>query len=570
MGSSDHPGTSASAGSAARKGAALLLALAFAAWLFAWVHAHAPVLPMCDGWAWIGHARAFEEGGLAGWWGEHPLVHAQHVYLLPASVALLLGPLFDWSFRPFAFLALLLLLAGGALAARWARKQGLGSFEVLAVFLLAASFRHHENLLFGFQFGLVLSAVLGASAVVVAAEHRGARGGAWAGLLAVGAALSSSAGLFACVLVVLVRTFEVGRAKPWVLVAAFAALLLGLAHFVEQGWHQTSFVADGFERLAPERAHAILAGTVEMLGGAFVGGRAAAPAGLVVLCASIVIVASRVRAAGRIDATAGLVLLGVASSALVAVARAPFVQLESRHALFATPAAVACAVEGLRWLRSRPSFAAAAALAVVAVWIQCDARSDADLYAQHIAPWEMDQRLYVAGVAGDGVLTREELGQVNPGEPATVRALMEFAHDERLSIFSPRYRGIEVRHALPLGARKAIGRELRDGVLAFHGEGQVCETIPCAFESGCTARLSVELAVQGRAVIGFIVRGPGGEEKSNTGVPVRNLAEFATHSARVTAARGDTLEPYVFAYGPEDRVRVRSFCVVLAQNAIAP
>ncbi|MBI5364072.1 MAG: hypothetical protein HZA53_12890 [Planctomycetes bacterium] len=107
-------------------------------------------------------------------------------------------------------------------------------------------------------------------------------------------------------------------------------------------------------------------------------------------------------------------------------------------------------------------------------------------------------------------------------------------------------------------------------MLQLTGPGYVYEPSVCRFPSGGTARLSVDVALKGTGTFGCIVRGPRGVEKANVCKPLRAGATFEAQSIRVDAAAGDTLEPYVFAWGPKCTARIRSFSMVLIPNAQVP
>jgi hypothetical protein len=107
-----------------------------------------------------------------------------------------------------------------------------------------------------------------------------------------------------------------------------------------------------------------------------------------------------------------------------------------------------------------------------------------------------------------------------------------------------------------------------DGALRFSGPGHLFNKYRCLFASGCSARLSVDLAQQGGATIGFLIHTADGRERDNVLISVPKGE--GVHSICVEAAAGETLRPYVFARSPEGEVRVRSFCTVLASSSPAP
>jgi hypothetical protein len=434
------------------------------------------------------------------------------------------------------------------------------------------SFRHHENLVYGFQVGLLLSVLLGACAVLVADARRDRRGLLLAAVLAAGSAISSSAGLLTCIAVPCVRWLDPQRPRRWLAAGIAAAAVLPAAHLALMALFGHSFVAQALDRITWSAWPRIFVDAVKLLGGGLVEGKAATLVGLALLAGAGVLVVAQVRRTRRIDALAGLTLLSLLMTLAVAVARSPVEDPYSRYAIFAAPAVGAVGIGLLRLLEASavPRAASAAALAVGLAWLHADARLDADAYRSAVAPGELDQRLNLAALAGDGEPGPEEIG-LNRGPTDVLRGLMEFTRQRRLSIFSPRYRGLEVHNELPKvehGAARGVLDEA--GVLQFSGQGYLSNAYVCRFESGCAALLSVEAAAQGQATIGFRLLGADGIEKQNVVVPLTPGTEFSVHSARAKAVAGDTLVAYVFSARRKDVVRIRSFCTVLVQLSEIP
>lgn len=550
--------------------------LALGAWIAVFVHRHAPLVPLGDGWTWIAHAKAYSERGLAGFWAEQPLVHAQHFYLLPSTIALGLGPLVDYSFRPFAFLGSALVLACGLALYRIARAAGLRRYEALGVFAAVTTLRHVENLLFGFQIGLPLSVLFGIGAIVCAGSRQERGGTLLAIALAVGSLLCSSAGVLTCAVVIAVRWLDLRRPRT-LLVSALAVLaLVVLAHVALTHLVERSFFADEVALVSFSSAPRIARDFVKLLGGGLVGGAAATPAGLVVFVACVARVVIGVRASRRVDGLSGLALFGLAATLAIAIARAPIQTPDSRHAIFAAPAVAVAAIELLRWLsarapeRSSARVVLATSLAVGIGWLHADAHVDALALCRQSVTWDLDTRLFLGAIAGYGKLNAEEIRQVNPGETERIRSLMEFARDRKLATFGASYHGLEVRDGLPTRFAEAAHGGIEADVLRFSGSGYAYERSVCRFASGGVARLSVDVAVQGQATFGFIVRGADGVEKANVAAPLAPGADFSVRSIRARAAEGDELDAYVFTASESDSVRLRSFSTVLVQTSPGP
>jgi hypothetical protein len=539
-----------------------------ALWIFSYSYAHAPLIPMADGWTWIAHAKGYHDGGLAGLWREHPLVHAQHLYLLPSLVAFVVGPWVDYSYRPFAFLSVALLVACGITLYRVARRLGLRRWEALVVFLAVASIRHYENLLFGFQIGFPLCVVLGSWAVLVADARRDGRGLCAAFGLALGSTASSSAGIVACIVVACVRWVDPLRAQKWLVLAIAAAALFLAIHWTLTAMYDWSFVADALSGITWSTWSRVFLDALLLLGGGVTGGAAGTPVGLGLFVGVCLVVGARVRETRRIDGLSGLALLSLLMVLAVAVARSPLEETCSRHAIFAAPAVGVVAIWLVRLSRtwSVPAAACSVVFAIASIWLYADAHVDALHYLDIVRAQEIDERLDLARTQPLGP---EEEEQFNPHDAHMVqRRLMAFTLERRLSIFSPRYDGIEIHAELPaLATGEAQGVVDEAGVLQFAGAGYVYDKYVCRFESGCTARLSVDVSVQGQATIGFIIRDVNGVERDNVGYwlpPAK--PDFRVHSFKAEAKQGETLDAYVFAPDAQTVVRIRSFTTVVARG----
>lgn len=550
------------------------LIAAMCVWLFSYAYTGAPVVPVWDGWTWIAQAKSYAEGGFGSLLREQMFIHDQHLYVLPSLIALILGPLVDYSFRLFAFLCVAVVIACGLTFYRLARANGLGRFESLAVFLAVASFRQFENLLCGFQLGLVLSVLLGTLAVIVADVRRDRRGLVAAIVLALAAVASSSAGVLACIAIILVRWFDPGRPRNWIVVGLAVGTILPAIHFTltRLALLQRSFVAEAVGDLKRSPLPRLFVDGVKIVGGGLVGGKAATPVGLALLAGTCAMIVVQVRRTRRFDALSGLALSSLLTTLTIGVVRSPFEFPTSRHAIFAAPLVGVCAIGLLRLLSSRAVLwpASSAVFVVGLAWLNADARLEAEEYQGLIAAWELDTRFCLAALLGDGKLTKEEIGRVNPGPTEFIRGLMDFTRERRLLIFSPDYHGVEVHDELPTLTHGAAQGRVENGTLQFAGQGYMYNEYVCRFASGCTARLSVDIAVKGKVAMGFIVRRANGEEKSNVSVPVPERDRFSVHSMRIEAAEGETLDPYVFAWSPDDVVKIKSASVVLLQSSQIP
>lgn len=548
------------------------------AWLCAYWYEGAPAVPVWDGWTWIAQAKAYSEGGFERVLKqEHLIVHAQHLYLLPSTIALVLGPLCDYSFRPFAFASVVMLLACGVVFYRLARAHGVSRFEALAVFLSVALFRHYENLLLGFQFGLVQSVLCGALALIVADVRRTRAGLVLAIVLALASAASSSAGIMACVALILVRWLEPARLRQWILVTLGAAIILPAVHFGLLFAYGVSFVGDAVEKLALTRLSlsslpSTFEHAVKLLGGGLAGGKAATPVGLAVLAGSCAMIVAQVRRTKRIDALSGLAIYSLLCALTIAIARSPFENPDSRHEIFVAPAVGVCAIGLARFVCALTTTRtlANASLFVCLAWLNADARLDARDYRHMLMDMEYDARFALTALEHGEELTPEELAKVYPGPKEPLRGWMQYVVDKELSVFSAGNRGFEVHRELPSGAAEGVSVERVDGILRFSGPGHVYNEYHSAFTSGCAVQLSVDLALDGKALIGILLEREDGTEYSNYNVSVRPSEAFARRVVRVSAPAGLKIKAYVYAPSRQDIVRIKSYTVRILQASVDP
>lgn len=545
-------------------------AVALAACLAAWTWSNAVLLPLGDGWSWIAQAKGWHDGGFAGWWSEHPLYHTQHFYFVPAVIAVVVGPLVDYSFRAFAFLGLVMILALGVCAARWARRNGASSVEALFVFSIAVSLRHFENLVLGFQIGLISCVLFGVLAVDVAGTRPGRRGAALATVLALLSGLSSSAGLTTCFVVAAMRLFDVRRWRTWASLALLGVLSLWAIDRILVAMFSMSFVSDAVHLIAWERAPLIAWATLQLLGGGLIGGDSSVWLGLLALAGTMHVVATSLRASGRIDTAAGLVLLGLGSCFTIALARAPLQAVDSRYAIFACPVIAALLTELLRWLRPRRTVFGHAAIGMALLCLQLEAAREAKAYVTTTLNYERSLRTYLATLGTHGRVTAPELTEVNPGANDVILGLMEFVRERRWLTFSPSYRGVSTFDDLPKSRWLTTDAREEDGMLHFRGPGYVFTSMSCPDPSGSFARLEVVAKVTGASTIGFIERDRNGAVVNNSARPFPDVGEFRRRTMSATAAPGNSLEPYVYAAGPDDSVCVKTFVVVVGKNSLTP
>jgi hypothetical protein len=551
---------------------ALGIAVTASVALLAYPYVGAPVVPVWDGWTWIAHAMYYAQGGMGTLMRETGLNHGDQVYALPSLIALFAGPALDYSLRPLAFLSAGLVIAAGAVFYRLARDSGLGPLEGLAVFLSVSSYRHFENLLLGFQLGLVLCAFTGVLAIIAAGEWRGTRGLVAAVLLALMSAASSSAGIFAAAVVVLIRGNRPGSRYGGLVAIMVAIALIGAFQYAiaRFGLTPRSFLAHLLPQLGPGAIPRLFLDWIRVLGGGVLGGKAATIAGLVVAAGAGVVVIESIVRERRLVTQAGLAVFSLLATLAVAVARSPIDEPSSRHAIFAAPAVGVCAIRLMRaWRPALRSATGIAAMAIGLAWLQADAMVDAQGHRKAIALWESDTRLYLLALEGGGRLSNDEIGRVNPGPPNFIRRLMEFTRERQWTIFSPRHRQWEIHEELPALAHAGARTMASTVPMQFAGPGYVYNRHSCGHASGCVARLSVDLEANGAATVGIIVRRADGTERSNEFVPARRERGASTQSVRVTVAEGETMEPYVFAYASEVVVAIASFRFVMVKSAPA-
>jgi hypothetical protein len=544
--------------SRARRALEFLGLLVLALPLVAYWHAGSPEVPVWDGWTWISHAQALSEHGLAGLWEQHPFVHTQHIYALPAFIALLLGPLVDFSFRVFALVSLACVIGTGVAFWKLGRREGLGPYAALAVFASIVSLRHFENLLSGFQMGLTLCVVLGTLAVIVADVRRDRIGLVLACALALLSASSSSAGLFALGAVVLVRGVVPGRPRVWIASVVGIVLALAVVHVVLLLLYENSFIGHFLGSLSWSTAPHVLEQTAKVLGGGLVGGTTAVPLGLALLTGGIAFAVTRARQVRRVDALLGLALFSLCSCVAIAVARTPAESPDSRYAMFAAPFVGVCAIGLLQWLQRAPAVRPLgyAGLCVGLAWTGLTSRDAAAQYQSAMDGMAFDASYAIAMTSQGVPLTHADIGLVNPGPTEEIRSKTNSTLEMHVDLPRLVYGTTDVRTV--------------DGVLRFRGEGHVYDEYEARPDSGRSIRLEVEASCTGVATVGIIRRSADGTETANTGTPIPPRGEFRTISVRALALPGEKIHPYVYANGRGSEVVVKSFRVVLVDARVAP
>lgn len=551
-------------------GAAIAL---LSCWLLAYWQRSAPILPQWDGWHWIEQAKAFEEGGFRQLLREqHPFVYGQHFYLLPSMLALALGPLVDFSARPLALLSVFSLIGCGLIFYRLARLSGVDRAGAVAAFLAVASFRHWENMLLGFQLGLPLSVFLGSLALVVADTRRTARGRWLSGALVLGAALSSSGGLVAVPVLILVVGFDPSRRKRFLAIGAGIAILAAALHFGLLALYDASFIGDASHSYRLELWPAVLEHGVLLLGGALVSGSAAAPAGWALLAGTLAMLIVQFRRTRRIDALGGLALWSLLDVLVIAGARQPFEAPASRHAIFAAPALGVCVIglgrmlSGIAWARVPSNVASIACCAGLTTYNYKDAVD----YEALIFQANLQLHFYMLAQARGETLTPEELLNVYPFAPEPIRSVMQYTIDRHWTIFDGRDNSFASHRELPTQTADEARANLVSGIVEFSGAGHVYTDYESPYSTGCAMQLSAEVATLGSAGLGIILLDSSGVPYDNLSVPVPPSSDFVWVEMRAVAKAGSTLRPYVFASAPEDHVRIKSFVVRMLPPAQLP
>ena len=334
---------------------ALAVVVGFGFLLLGYSYLGAPIVPIWDGWTWIAQAMAYADGGLGSLVERVGLNQGDQIYVLPSLIALFTAPALGYSFRPFALLAAALLLALGMVFYRLARRVGLMPIEASVVFICVTSFRHFENLLLGFQFGIVLSILAGVLAITIAGESQSPRGAVAATMLAIIACLSSSAGSLALVVVALIVATRSNRPFKWLtaialVIGSLAAFYATLAqfHVAEPGipFHVLS-------RLDLGAVPRFFLDWLKIIGGGVVGGKAALAAGLPIAAVACGAIGESVICQRRIRTVAGLALFSLLTALAVTIARSPFDEPASRHAIAAAPAVGVFAIRALQLFREK-------------------------------------------------------------------------------------------------------------------------------------------------------------------------------------------------------------------------
>lgn len=550
-----------------------LVIVAMSLWLLTYWYENAPIIPIWDGWFWVAQAKSFAEGGLSRLLQQdHPLVYNDHFYLVPSLIALVLGPLFDYSFRPFAFLCVISLILTGIAFYRLARAHGVQPVGALVAFLAVASFRHWENLLLGFQLGLPLCVLLGTVALMMADKRRSLAGFVVAFSVAVASVLSSSGGIAVLIVLILMRWFDPRRTRRWVLVGVATALLLLGIHYGLKAVYSVSFVDIALAKYSPRLWPESFIHALKLLGGGIAAGQAAVPLGLAVFAGTCALIVVQVRRTQRFDALCGLGLWGLLNALLIAVGRMPFDNPASRHEVFVAPAIGACAIGLVRLVDSLRGARLPVYVMLFAglFWAAADNRIDARGYEQIISDSDIETRFALIAVASGAEVTPADLYKVYPYPPTYVRELLEFTAARNWMIFSGSVPQFEVREGLPDRTFGASRAEFVDGRLEFSGCGYLYNEIPSTSASGCVLEMYSEIEAIGTVTAGFILLNPEGAEYSNLNdvVPAKGLA--VPVRVRAWVKPGSMARAYVYANGPDDRVKITSFSVRILQAGPGP
>ncbi len=528
----------------------------------------APTIPVFDGWLWISQLRAFDVAGFLPAVWEFGFRAQEHIYLIPSLAFLATASIFDGSYRPFALTSFALLVVLGLLFYRLARSLGTGPLAALLAFLVVVSFRQYHNVLFGFQFGLVLSLVAGVIAIDVADRYRSPRGLAGAIALGVLASFSSGAGIFALGLVLAVRATEWRRRSALVVAATYAIFvgLLGLALYLD-ATQRPHFLGRIFAELRARPVAQVIVDWVDIVGGGVAVGGAATLVGLVVLCSVAWNVAVDVRQHRRLHALPAIALFSLVSTLAIACIRSPIYDLASRWAVFAAPAIVAVIIWSSRALSSRSLQRGliVSLTGAFAVWLAANQYVEAVGYAKQLDPWALRVRTDLASLRAGEPITNEQLRQdrINPTLPNAIGTIARY-YVER---FPDRVTSDD-QVALVQGLPQSVAWQARltpdgDG-LALTGHGYAYKHVECTFPSGCHVQLVAELSASGAGTLGIIVRESGGNER-NVNRPLPDDGAFHVQTIAVDVANGDGVDPYVFSTSESDRVRIRSFGIVVSR-----
>lgn len=547
---------------------ALAIAVIAAAWLGQYTYSGAPDLPFWDAWGWIADIPSYRDGDSVAVLRKGMLSQNEHLYLLPALVFRTTASVFGYSLRPYAYLSVVLFVCLGALLSRVAVSAGAGIGGALLVFLVAVSFRHFENLLLGFQFGLVLSVFAGTAAIWIADEYQTASGFSIALALALASLLSSAAGVFSLVLVVAVHHFDVKNPRKWLIAVSLLAVLMvatGAALYAfDVRFYQ--FVHLFLRALVAQSAALAIVDWIKVMGGGLIGGKFAAAVGFIGIGWLVSCIADDVRARHRLAAPSAIALFSLLSTFAVAWGRSPITEPASRWAVFALPgtamaivwlfARIVPRVEGGRVRVGIP-------VALLWVWLTASNFVDAAGYRNYIEQWAFELRTYLAYHNAGEPLTKEQLGRFNPAIPELMRRILSIYKEVRPQAFRD---GIELATQLPSSVAGEAVVSMDGGVLRVAGPGYVHSRHVCVDETGCVVRLIATVEAQGAATLGIIVRSPAGVQRANENItiPADGKPQVQTISADV--ANGEQVDPYVFCYTTNDRARIRSFSVVVIRR----
>ena len=553
----------------------VVVALAAAAWVCHYTWASAPAVPIWDAWAWIEEMPSYAEGGIAAVLHSRGLANNEHFYTLPTAIYHATGTLTEHSMRPFAFVSAASLIALGTLFFFVALSAGAGRLGALLAFLAVVSMRNHENLLGGFQFGIMLSVAAGTGALVVADRWR-TTGGLVAGTaIALVSVFSSAIGVFSLALVVAIRFGEQARPRRLLVAMAVLVVLIVLAGvaFYALDVRFDRYVDRIVKAFVSQSPAAAIADWVKVVGGGLIGGKAATAVGLVEIGWLWWCTIDDVRAHRRLGALSAIALFSLASSLAVAWGRSPFDfgEPSSRWAIFAAPAnAVAIIWAFRRWPRFASDLPARLVIAVPVIWLIAANAVDAAKHRKHVEQWAFELRTYLAYFAAGDPLGADQLRRFSPAAPERTRRIVSLYSNALPNAYRDGG-GIELALALPANVegQAAVARD--EAVLQVSGPGYAYNRLVCKFETGCRARLIADVATQGRATLGIIVRTPAGAERTNFFESIDANGMPHVQAVAADVAFDERLDPYVFSFTANDRVRIRSFAVVMSRiDAASP
>ncbi len=448
---------------------------------------------------------------------------------------------------------------------RLARAAGLGRFAALLVFLTVVSLRHYENLLIGFQFGLILSVLAGSVAVWLAGETSGPRNVALATLLAVISAASSAGGLIALGLVLAIGVVDWKVPKRALLAIAVVGLVVVLAaialYSVESIREQ--YFARMARSLQGKSVAQVLFDWVRVMAGGLVPDKASTAAGLMITAGVVGGLAGDVRRNRRISGFAALALFALLSTLVIAWGRSPVTEVASRWGIYAAPAiavGLIWLVRGLSaWTRDRSMVAINVTLASVMIWLAAANAIDAGAYAKHIDAWQADNRASLIYLKAGLAVSDADIARVNPGPPDFIRQLMTFFNEHGPQA-GERETGLAVLNVMPTDVARQASISRDGDLVLLRGPGYTYRRMTCDHESGCLVRLSVDVSAEGRATTGIIVYNPDGSARVNNYQDIPTPG-FSVKTVSAAVAFREKFDPYVFCYTDHDTARIREFKV---------